>query len=408
MSLGARRNHLPAVYQICRDSGWVKKKATDGSVVPTHTVLDAGFVGFGPIVVPNTNPLQLELFYSEYAKSWDLGERLYFVEKPQPNQPHRLYFDFDMYFPVDAQPCPVSCLRRMFVTIQRTIYTTVFPRISHSNLTMLVGSGGWGTYKKKFNGEQIPRPYTKLGLHLTWRDLFVESSWLMAIRAAIVTALESEYGNRNIPLVREGEFDDDEEQAEEDAGFLALQNTWDDVVDRNVAMTPSSRMFGSRKLEKCVCKKQKIDCTHDKDYRGNGQFDAGRMYKLATVVNEHGVIRQSLLDSLNANKKHLLFAASLIVTPSSAPPTHHGIDLTAQQGSKTGASSSSKSKDLPADDAKCVAITQYIKISYDIDITKFQFCRRTRSYTLQTSCRRCFNNYDQEHTTATSYLTVSV
>ena len=389
-----RRVHLPHVYSVLKQHGFVKKSGQ--STAYTHTVLDGGFVRFGPIEIPDDNPLYLHLFYTEYAKSWTKGERLYFVEWPRPQQPHRLYFDFDMYFNENVQQQPVTELRRMYSVIQEAIHTKVFPTLPQNQQTLLVGSGGWSTSHKRFSGDQQERPYTKLGLHLIWRDIFIQTDWLPAIRRVILSALDTEFPNGLIDL------------ANPRLQQLQLRNQWETVVDEHIAKRASSRMFGSAKLDWCHCKKLKIQCTHEKERNGTGKgrVDVGRVYALGAVVDYNGEMNDDLFDSFNNNKISLLLAASLCIPPTHQPPTHISVDVSSQPVRPT--SSKTAATEMPSDDQHCVAIKHYLKICYNTELTKIQFNKRQRTYTCHTNCRQCFNNFDQEHNSATSYITVSL
>ena len=313
MSLVARRNHLPHVYQVLKKRGFVKKKGDTREY--THTVVDGGFVGFGPIEIPDDDPpLYLQLFYTEYAKSWERNERIYMVEWPRLNQPHRLYFDLDMYFAADSARPDITELSELFATIQNTLLSRIFPSLSSDRCTLIVGTGGYSNSRKRLGRDQQVRDLVKLGLHLIWRDVFVETTWLPAIRNAILTALETRFHDGVIPLAS--------------GSSVGLLTSWDSVVDENIARRASSRMFGSAKLDWCHCRQDNIECTHDKDRSGKGRVDVGRVYELAAVVDQDGEMMDSLFRKLNSNKVQLLFAVSLCIRPTFPLPDDIGIDVT--------------------------------------------------------------------------------
>lgn len=390
MALVARKNHLPGVYRWVKERGLVRKSGQSNEY--THTVLDGGFVMFGPIdVLADAENIWLRLFYSEYARSWEAGERLYMVEWPRPQQPHRLYFDFDMYFANNTPNFPATELQHMFACIQTALQNAVFRELPGDRFTLLVGSGGWSAAKKRLGRDRQERAYQKLGFHLIWTDIWINTAWLPAIREQLVLALETQFSNGCIPLVTDAP--------------AQLHNPWSSVVDEHIAKRASSRMFGSAKLDWCSCRKEKQECLHDKERqgKGKGRIDVGRVYTLAAVVNNNGEQLGALFDHLNNNKVQLLFAASLCLTPpADGVPDDITVDVNAQP---------SRSKevmtDMPPDDKNCAMIKHYLRNCYGAELTKIQYSKRSKVYTCQSTSRRCFNNFDQNHGSAANYFLVS-
>lgn len=392
MSLSSRRNQLPSVYKFAKERNFIKKSGQ--STEYTHTVLDGSFVCFGPIEIPDdSDNLWLRLFYAEYANSWERNDRLYMVEWPRPGQPHRLYFDFDMYFAASTPHCEPSAMRAMFANMQQCLQRDVFPSLRSNQFTLLVGSGGWSTTHKRLGKDQQEREYVKLGLHLIWRDIFIDTKWLPAIRHAVLRSLQSRFPNGTI------------------ANAVQLQNSWDTVVDEHIAKRASSRMFGSAKLDYCHCRKEKKECTHEKDRsgKGKGRVDVGRVYNLAAVVDNNGDMLDDLLEQLNNHKFQLLWAASLCIRPPpNAVPDQIAVDTAAQQQQQPKKARVGAGTDMPDDDKNIMLIRHYLLNCYGAELAGIRYNKRHKTYTCQTTSRRCFNNFDEEHNSACGYFLVSV
>lgn len=400
--LAKRRQELPHIYRIVKDRKFLKKKGETSEF--THTVLDGGIVRFGPIVIPPDDSW-MRIFYQEYVKSWNKQERLYFVEWPRPDLPHRLLFDFDMYFNAETTPThPPTELQSMFSVIQETLLRRVFPGLSPDRCTLLVGSGGWSQTRKRLGQDQQERAVLKLGLHLIWRDIFVHTSWLPAIRDAVLGALQLNFNNGAIPTMTDAP--------------IVLENAWDSVVDEHIARRPSARMFGSAKLDWCHCKQERVACKHYKEPKGGkGRVDVGRVYQLAAVLDSNGIEIPGLLNDYQTNKEELLFAASLCTTPppDSVPMQFSVENLAAGANNADGQAAALAPVvvddkklvvDLAPSDDKCAAIKHYIRICYGVDLAKVQFHQKLKTYTCQSWAKRCFNNFDEEHSGSSSFFVV--
>lgn len=411
ISLASRRHNLPFVYQMCKDRNFVTRKHKSNNQF-THTVLDGAFVRFGPVNIPLNDPVNwLDAFYREYVRSLQHGQRLYFVEWPLPGHRHRMYFDFDMYFAPDTPPVPIAALHDLFRAIQHAIAEAIIPfdddqkMNEHdqtnmlNKMTLIVGSGGWS-------------PRQKLGLHLIWRDIWVDTACLPEIRRQLVDALQNQFGDGVIPI-------------NGDCGSTALlpptiqlHSSWDKVVDEHIAKRASSRMFGSAKLDWCDCKKRHIPCTHERENdKTRGRIDVGRIYEVATVVTHTGEPDPTLLEQYRQNMLMLLHHVSLC-TP--APPDALTIEQPAlaksahsTKSAKTAKSTKSakSAKSAKIDDDTMMLIKRYIKSCYNEEPVKIESVGqrggKPAAYRCTTTCRRCFNNFDQEHTSACCYFVVS-
>jgi hypothetical protein len=380
--LSRRRYNLPLVYKFAKERGMVLKKGQGSNF--THTVVDGGFVGFGPMHVPDTDgDMWLQLFYAEYALSWSRNERLYMVEWPRPGQPHRLYFDFDMYYPAATQPFDVKLLKPLFAEIQSVMHR-LFPSLDvERDMTLIVGSGGWSACRHHIGQDPRERDCRKLGLHLIWRDIYVESAWMRAIRQAVVDRLEQWHME---PM-------------------LMPANDWASVVDENIARRPSSRMFGSAKLDFCHCKKQGVQCSHERDRKdaANARVDMGRVYNLEAVVNTRGEHQVDLFNEYQAGKHKLLMAVSLCARPPAHAPCQISINTILGHSDHGGG----PVEPLDLTDDKHKAIALYLDHVYGVQPTKIVFNRRKKTFLCDTKCRRCFNNFDKDHGSSTCYFVVS-
>lgn len=387
MSLAERKDRLPHVYRWLKEYNCVRPYKSHPF---SHTAYDGGFVKFGPIMVGQE---LLTAFYNHYAKSHHLGESLYLSEFPVEDKPMRLLFDFDLYLPPRAPHYPINAFQPIFHTIQQALKQFVFTSAPQQDFTLVIGSGGYSQTTKR--GDAGDRPVTKLGLHLIWPNIFVNKGNLVPIRSIVVRELAKAFPDRIIPL------------RIHPPTSTQIVNTWDSVVDEHIAKSPAARMLFSRKLTPCSCRKEKKECTHEKSGPNSkhGVIDVGRVYRLGDVVDFSGLTNHQMLNELEDDHVRLLMTMSLRVVGDET-----AIETTNFTGDEPLPVQRGKFESLPADNPKEQEIRNYLKMVCPDgtgDVTDVAYNAKMKAYSCRTNSRRCANNRNQDHGSATSYFTVS-
>lgn len=409
MSGGAlvdRAHHLPRVYRWLKSQNRVKKAGTRPF---SHTVLDGPLIRFGPIIVDDDehdhDHLLLRRFYQVYVESYANGEALYFAEWPIPDVPMRLYFDLDILLSETTPQLACWLYKPMFACIQRVLRTVVFADLDDAAFDLIIGSGGYSkTSKRIAQKEQV---CVKLGLHLTWPHIFVQKHNLPAIRTAVLRDLAKSFPRNKLPLPPDYDFKQDNDSLGE--GCIHILNPWSSVIDENIAKAPSSRMFFSRKIQPCKCKKERVECVHVKDSRGKGYEDIGRVYKLATVMNVHCQLADSTMTNEFPNTiegcVRLLMSVSLRISGAESP-----INIAATVSESIANHLNDRNMEtLTTDDPRDIALRTFLYLVFPncADVVAIRYRERPPLYVCSSNNKSCFNNYNCDHSAATTFIMVS-
>ena len=254
----------PHVYTWLRD---YKVKSNDRSVEKSHTLTDARINGClgGCVYVPDD---KLTDFYTRCASDWEEGRLMHMNELPKKTT-FKLFFDFDMLF-AENDMVDSDTLGDLFDTLYIVVSnlfdetddpTTIQPTNLRSDSGELIDdelvmcvAGAEPSPKTKND-----KVYNKLGLHIFWPRIYVDIPTLAATRECVIAELKSDTSPGVVAITSR------------------LQSSWEDVIDLQVVKSPSCRMIGSSKLEKCHCKTP-AECK-DAGHRC-GLVDVGRIYKM--------------------------------------------------------------------------------------------------------------------------------
>ena len=229
----------------------------------THLCLDGGKISVPFESVP--------FLHRKVGADISKGIRNYLVERRTPV--FKFHADLDIFEPtVKDYAGTIAWIKDDMLNVLRQFY----PQLATSNfkeLTALVC-----TTEAKLGVEKYGTVYDKVGIHLLFPWLLVDTDSSMMLRSAFIQYFTAKYEERQ-------------------DGY----NEWADVFDKTVYVSNGLRMVGCGKMERCkVCKGQYNEDGHCDDglCDGKGKYDVGRVYKIQTVINGDGTENDELLEEL--------------------------------------------------------------------------------------------------------------
>lgn len=268
-------------HESCRKKGWCNSK----NGCPMSNILMDGSLG-GKLFVPS-DVYDTE-FIPLYATALQNEENVYVIE------------------------CRTEPLFKWHADIDLLLTE----ELSHSQLEQLVAVVGGSISEAEClsspkpllvltNSPKEHKGYVKTGIHLVCPTLEVDVEKAIDIQKKSVEALS----NTNIACKNEG--------------------GWEDAFDTSVYNGSGLRMFGSRKMNVCDCKKKNTESDESKETcqscNGKGKVDAGRPYQLFGVWSTSGESMSSWKRTLGAN-------VSLMCQKSSIRCLHSGGSLLQSKG----------------------------------------------------------------------------
>lgn len=229
----------------------------------THLCLDGGKLNVPFESVP--------FFHRKLGADIAKGIKNYIVERRTPV--FKFHADLDIFEPtVKPYSEILDWIRDGLLNVLRQFYPE-FVSTNFEQLTVFVC-----TTTPKLQVEKYGTVYDKVGVHLLFPGLLVDTDGAMVLRSAFIQYFENANGKR-------------------EPGY----NEWADVFDKTVYVSNGLRMVGCGKMERCKACKGKYNDTGECDDNkcgGKGKYDVGRIYKIQTVLNGDGTENEGLLEEL--------------------------------------------------------------------------------------------------------------
>lgn len=232
----------------------------------THLCLDGG-----KLCVPFKN---VPYFHTKLGADIAKGVRNYIVERRTPV--FRFHVDLDIFEPkVKCFDEIVDWIKDGMLNVLRQFYPNLI-ETDFKQLTVFVC-----TTEAKHNVEKHGTVYDKVGVHLLFPDLLVNTEIAMILRSAFIQYFKGAYGLR-------------------ETGY----NEWADVFDKTVYVSNGLRMVGCGKMEPCKTCKGRYNndglCEGNSSggCGGKGKYDVGRVYSIEIVLDGNGNENQELLEEL--------------------------------------------------------------------------------------------------------------
>lgn len=261
----------PGIYTWLRGQGFVKAKGTKPY---THLCMAGAVSGIGPIQLPPKS----DEFFKQYADSWQKEQPIYLCQQGNDVCPLMLDADLEVVGD-DVQSITNKDLERLFNFVQHVVCRS-FSEEPKKNFMCYAGSTEATPKAKAGNGDGEEAPVWKIGVHMHWPGIYADAITRVALQIMLATSARTM-------------------DALGDLGKGRVCNDWEDVFDRDVATRGNLRMFGSRKMGFCSCKKEgytKKKCNELGHF--NGLLDLGRVYELERVyvIDDKCEVVQSEMD----------------------------------------------------------------------------------------------------------------
>lgn len=243
--------------------GWLKSGVLPGT--ESHLLLNGGI-----LQVPGKKN---DNFHAYLAHDLENGYVNYVVEKR--TEVFRFFVDLDIFEEVEVSPEKLN----RWVTQMQAVLIQLFPDLQERVRThkpdpysaIICTAPAQDSVIK--NGETC----CKTGVHVVWPWINVTADQARVARKAFIQWFQQKLGTR------------------------PAHNIWEDVFDESVYTTNGLRMVGSDKPVTCAsCKGKKGDVCENTACRGQGYFPANRIYRVTSIVDQHGGIQKPLLDRIRS------------------------------------------------------------------------------------------------------------
>ena len=208
----------------------------------THLLLDGG-----KLIIPES---RMNEFLNYYTNDFINNHRNYICEGK--TNIFRFHADLDFF---QEEELEINELLTYISTIQSVLKELFVDKIrttknnKNNKLKLYVCLTETGIKEKYGN------IYKKIGVHLIWPNIYIDTEKSLIIRRLIITKFKNLYGERD------------------------KHNSWEDVVDESVYRQNGLRMIGSAKLYKCKdCRDNIRNKTNCQTCFGKGKIDEGRIY----------------------------------------------------------------------------------------------------------------------------------
>lgn len=251
----------------------------------THLCLDGG-----KLSVPFD---KVSYFHRKLGVDISREVKNYIVERRTPV--FKFHADLDIFEP-NIKPYfeILNWIRDDILSVLREFYPDI--RDQSKSLCVFVCTTDAKSSTIKYGTE-----YSKVGVHLLFPWLLIDTPKSMNLRSAFIQYFTNKYNER-------------------DEGY----NAWADVFDKTVYTSNGLRMLGCGKMERCKDCKGKYDsdivesnsvCRGGGKCGGFGKYDIGRIYKIETVLNGDGTENVSLRDELLEDEIEMTNVCSIRCDP---------------------------------------------------------------------------------------------
>jgi hypothetical protein len=377
---------MDGVYKPFREL--FKSKRVQGKPSP-HTHFSLGWSGGGKfgLIVPETQNTE---FLQHYANAWEQGTPLYLSQRA-PKDLFPFFLDLDIYYTSMFEDNVVqeTTLDQLFQTIQ-----TVLRRDFKGNdrLTAFVAYAA-PEQSKVVSIEGEDTPLMKLGIHVHYPNLFVQTETALDIRTHLIDTLKNDLGN----VLNEhwGETDQ-----------WTLQNDWETIIDLGVIKNRQLRMLGSRKIKKCgQCTRKTLPhqrtCAHPNNVHYQAEVDVGRVYEHTTmfVYDCFGNQNHEERDRCRSNKLYALQQCD-VRRVGELTETSHEFEHIPSHKRKKGESNGK------LNDNQLELLEGYIEIVFQTTIVHSSIKRTRTSLTVTLNSQYCFN-HQGDHNSAGTYVHIT-
>ena len=250
----------------------------------THLCLDGG-----KLHVPLD---EIDYFNRKVGADVARGVRNFIVERR--TEIFKFHADLDIFEPnVKSYNEIKSWIADEMMCVLRNFYPQ-FKNNNYKNLTVIVC-----TTEPKKGVEKYGTTYDKVGVHLLFPWLIVNTESAMILRSGFIQWFDKKFGKR-----KEG------------------YNEWADVFDKTVYLSNGLRMVGCAKTERCKsCKgirNKDKKCDAGK-CGGTGKYDIGRIYKPQDVICGNGELDEKLLNEILEDEIMMIRLTSIRCDPRFVP-----------------------------------------------------------------------------------------
>ena len=246
----------------------------------THLCLDGG-----KLHVPFD---RVEYFNTKMGADIARDVRNFIVERRTPA--FRFHADLDIFEPTVRLYSDIkSWISEEMCEVLRQFYPQ-FEGNNFKELSVIVC-----TTEPKKGVEKYGKVYDKVGVHLLFPWLVVDTESSMILRSGFIQWFEKKFGKR-------------------EEGY----NEWSDVFDKTVYLSNGLSMVGCAKMERCKSCKGKANkdgwCDAGK-CNGTGKYDIGRIYTPHDVIGGDGVDNKELLGELLGDEIFMVSTTSIRCDP---------------------------------------------------------------------------------------------